>query len=115
MAPMTLEGVNARVTELAQETVLLMKQEALASREAWAHSGLLSAAQGQIQAFQARDPTHANDPEGADSYNQNNMPPKRTSVAAARDAAVAALIIAVAVEQLIEARVSEAIANHETF
>ncbi|GKC47441.1 hypothetical protein Tco_1065163 [Tanacetum coccineum] len=29
--------------------------------------GQLSAAQGQIQALQARDPTHANDPEGADS------------------------------------------------
>ncbi|GKD49489.1 hypothetical protein Tco_1278465, partial [Tanacetum coccineum] len=80
MAPMTLEWVNARVTELAQrvdvliedrqfhqETVLLMEQEALASREAWTHSGQLSAAQGQIQALQARDPTHANDPEGADS------------------------------------------------
>ncbi|GKB10888.1 hypothetical protein Tco_0844811 [Tanacetum coccineum] len=148
IAPTTLEGVNARVTELAevqeedtqdiyaviedaqdrqtrlsqrvdvliedrefhQETVLLMEQEALVSREAWAQSvglslavhqelqayrthtqiqdhriasqealtatlvaqvsflqGQLSAALGQIQALQARDSTHADDPEGADS------------------------------------------------
>ncbi|GKE26690.1 hypothetical protein Tco_1442074 [Tanacetum coccineum] len=87
VTPTTLEGVNARVTELAervdiliedrefhQETVLLMEQEALVSREAWAQSvglssaGQFSAALGQIQALQARDPTHADDPEGADSY-----------------------------------------------
>ncbi|GKA39859.1 hypothetical protein Tco_0732452 [Tanacetum coccineum] len=148
LAPTTLEGVNARVTELAavqeqdthdiyaviedtqdrqtqlfqrvdglvedrqfhQETALLLDQEALASREAWAHSvglssavhyelqayrthtqmqdyriasqeslmttliaqvsslqGQLSAALGQIQALQARDQTHADDPEGAGS------------------------------------------------
>ncbi|GKE21570.1 hypothetical protein Tco_1433082 [Tanacetum coccineum] len=105
VAPTTLKGVNARVTELAaiqeqdtqdiyaviedaqdrqtqlsqrvdvliedrqfhHETALLLDQEALASREAWAHSGQLSAALGQIQALQARDPTHADDPEGADS------------------------------------------------
>ncbi|GKD51014.1 putative reverse transcriptase domain-containing protein [Tanacetum coccineum] len=49
------------------------------------------------------------------------MPPKITSVAAARAtaaaarvAAAAALMTAAAVEQLIEARVSEALANHET-
>ncbi|GJR56747.1 putative reverse transcriptase domain-containing protein, partial [Tanacetum coccineum] len=51
--------------------------EALVSREAWAHSmglssaisllqGQLSAALGQIHALQARDQTHADDPEGAD-------------------------------------------------
>ncbi|GKB10887.1 putative reverse transcriptase domain-containing protein [Tanacetum coccineum] len=39
------------------------------------------------------------------------MPPKRTSAAAAR---AAAPMTAAAVEQLIEARVSEALANHET-
>ncbi|GJX49884.1 hypothetical protein Tco_0276729, partial [Tanacetum coccineum] len=43
----TLEGVNARVTELA--------------------AGQLSAALGQIQALQARDQTHVDDPEGAGS------------------------------------------------
>ncbi|GJR05936.1 retrovirus-related pol polyprotein from transposon TNT 1-94 [Tanacetum coccineum] len=96
--------------EFHQENVLLMEQEALVSREAWAQSvglssavhhelhayrthtqiqdyriasqesltatlvaqisllqGQLSAALGQIQALQARDPTHADDPEGADS------------------------------------------------
>ncbi|GJS11914.1 hypothetical protein Tco_0368710 [Tanacetum coccineum] len=148
VAPTTLEGVNARVTELAAvqeqdtqdiyaviedtqdrqtqlfqrvdglvedrqfhyETARLLDQEALVSREAWAHSvglslavhyelqayrthtqmqdyriasqeslmttliaqvsslqGQLSAALGQIQALQARDQTHADDPEGAGS------------------------------------------------
>ncbi|GKD74885.1 hypothetical protein Tco_1333167 [Tanacetum coccineum] len=90
IAPTTLEGVNARVTELAevqeedtqdlyamikdaqdrqtrlsqrvdvliedrefhQETVLLMEQEALVSREAWAQSmGLSSAVQQDLQAY----------------------------------------------------------------
>ncbi|GJV19805.1 hypothetical protein Tco_1368825 [Tanacetum coccineum] len=119
IAPTTLEGVNARVTELAQdaqdrqtrlsqrvdvlikdiefhqETVLLMEQEALVSREAWAQSVGLSSA--------------------------NIMPPKRTSVAAAKAAAAARAAVAAAapktvvvVEQLIEARVSAALANHET-
>ncbi|GKC10308.1 hypothetical protein Tco_1007090 [Tanacetum coccineum] len=69
--------------EFHQETMLLMEQEALVSREAWAQSealtailvaqisflqGQLSVALGQIQALQARDQTHADDPEGADSY-----------------------------------------------
>nr|GEY08884.1 reverse transcriptase domain-containing protein [Tanacetum cinerariifolium] len=76
----TLEGVNARVTELTetidvliedkefhQETVLLMEQEALVSREAWAQLVGLSSA--------------------------NNMPPKRTS-ATARAAATAARAVA---------------------
>ncbi|GKB71575.1 hypothetical protein Tco_0932987 [Tanacetum coccineum] len=90
VASTTLEGVNARVTELAatqlsqrvdvlikdrqfhHETALLLDQEALASREAWTHSvglssGQVSAALGQIQALQARDQTHADDPEGASS------------------------------------------------
>ncbi|GJW69968.1 hypothetical protein Tco_0126885 [Tanacetum coccineum] len=123
VAPTTPEGVNARVTELAvrvdglvedrqfhYETARLLDQEALVSREAWAHSvglsstvhyelqeykthtqiqdyridsqvslmttliaqvsslqGQLSATLGQIQALQARDQTHADDPEGARS------------------------------------------------
>ncbi|GKD41346.1 hypothetical protein Tco_1261553, partial [Tanacetum coccineum] len=159
IAPTTLEGVNARVTELAEENVLLMEQEALMSREAWAQSvglssavhqelqayrthtqiqdhriaslealtttlvahvsflqGQLSAALGQIQALQARDLTHVDDLEGADSCAYNNMPPKRTSavVAASVAAAATALVTAAAIEQLIEARVSAALANHET-
>ncbi|GJV74418.1 hypothetical protein Tco_1506002 [Tanacetum coccineum] len=86
----TLEGVNARVTEIAEvqeedthdlyETVLLMEQEALVSREAWAQSvelcsaGQLSAALGQIQALQARDSTHADDPEGAHTAVTESVP-----------------------------------------
>ncbi|GKE05058.1 hypothetical protein Tco_1397076, partial [Tanacetum coccineum] len=181
VAPTTLEGVNARVTELAAvqeqdtqdvyaviedtqdrqtqlfqsvdglvedrhfhyETARLLDREALVSREAWAHSvglssavhyelqayrthtqmqdyriasqeslmttliaqvsslqGQLSAALGQIQALQARDQTHADDPEGAAST-ANNMPPRRSS-ATARAAAVAAPMTAAAVEQLIK-------------
>ncbi|GKC98752.1 hypothetical protein Tco_1169027, partial [Tanacetum coccineum] len=102
VAPMTLEGVNARVTELTAvqeqdtqdvyaviedtqdrqtqlfqrvnglvedgqfhyKTARLLDQEALVSREAWAYSGQLSAALGQIQALQARGQTHADDREG---------------------------------------------------
>nr|GEU95369.1 reverse transcriptase domain-containing protein [Tanacetum cinerariifolium] len=158
VAPMTLEGVNARVTELAErvdvliedrefhyETVLLMEHEALVSREAWVQSvglslavhqelqasrththiqdhhiasqealtatlvahvsflqGQFLAALGQIQTLQARDPTHADDPEDADT-STNNMPPKRTSATAR---AAAAPMTAAAAKQLIEARVS---------
>ncbi|GKA53095.1 hypothetical protein Tco_0746410 [Tanacetum coccineum] len=171
VAPTTLEGVNARVTELAAvqeqdthdiyavieetqdrqtqlfqrvdglvedrqfhyETARLLDQEALVSREAWAHSvglsltGQLSAALGQIQALQARDQTHADDPEGAASTavglvfsflvsdNHNNMPPRRSSATARAAAATAATPMTVAaVKQLIEARVSTKLANHET-
>ncbi|GJS09422.1 hypothetical protein Tco_0366218 [Tanacetum coccineum] len=83
--------------------------------------GQLSATLGQIQALQARDQTHADDREGAAnmvvglvfsflvSDNHNNMPPKRSSATAR--AVVATIVaatpmIAAAVEQLIEARVS---------
>ncbi|GJX00108.1 hypothetical protein Tco_0184021, partial [Tanacetum coccineum] len=117
-----------------QEVALLLDQEALASREAWAHSGQLSAVLGQIHALQARDQTHADDREGAASTtvglvfsflvsdNHNNMPPRRSSAtarvvaAATRAAAVAVAtpMTVAAVEQLIEARVSAALANHET-
>ncbi|GKF41593.1 hypothetical protein Tco_0124935 [Tanacetum coccineum] len=151
--------------------MLLIEQETLVSREAWAHSvglslavhyelqayrthtqiqdhriasqealtvtlvahvsflqGQLSAALGQIQALQDRDPTHADDPEGADSSslavgfvllflvsdNHNNMPTRRSSTTARAAAAAATPMIAAAVEQLIEARVSTTLANHET-
>ncbi|GJQ99659.1 hypothetical protein Tco_0522644 [Tanacetum coccineum] len=80
------------------ETARLLDQEALVSREAWAHSVGLSST--------------------------NNMPPRRNSAtvraataavrAAAAAAAAAAPITAAVVEQLIEARVSAALANHET-
>ncbi|GKE01647.1 reverse transcriptase domain-containing protein [Tanacetum coccineum] len=72
---------------------------------------------GQLEALQARDPTHADDPEGADTSMANNIPPKRTSAAARAVVVVtaAAPMTDTAVEQLIKARVSEALANHETF
>ncbi|GJV17140.1 hypothetical protein Tco_1362463 [Tanacetum coccineum] len=72
------------------ETARLLDQEALVSRESWAHSiGLSMTVHYDMQ---------------------NNMPPKRTSAAA-----TAALMTAVAVKQLIKARVSATLANHETF
>ncbi|GJY18134.1 putative reverse transcriptase domain-containing protein [Tanacetum coccineum] len=65
VASTTLEGVNARVTELAArvdglvedrqfhyKTARLLDQEALVSREAWAHSvGLSSAVHYELQAY----------------------------------------------------------------
>ncbi|GJY96701.1 hypothetical protein Tco_0513611 [Tanacetum coccineum] len=84
-------------------------------------------------ALQARGQTYADDREGAASTtvglvfsflvsdNHNNMPPRRSSATAraaataARAAVVAAApMTAAAFEQLIEARVSAALANHET-
>ncbi|GKE92142.1 hypothetical protein Tco_1573237, partial [Tanacetum coccineum] len=82
----------------------------------------LSIALGQIQALQARDQTHAGDHKGAAHVFYivviyNNMPPKRTSAAArtaVATAAIAALMTAAVAEQLIKARVSAALDNHET-
>ncbi|GJX90968.1 hypothetical protein Tco_0344294 [Tanacetum coccineum] len=95
--------------------------------------GQLSVALGQIQALQARGQTHVDDREGAASTavglvfsflvsdNHNNMLLRRSSAtaravatAAARAAVAAATPMIAAVEQLIEARVSTALANHET-
>ncbi|GKB97412.1 hypothetical protein Tco_0983549 [Tanacetum coccineum] len=85
--------------------------------------GQLSAALGHIQALQARDPTHTDDREGAASTaaglvflflvsdNHNNMSPRRSS-ATARAVVVAAARAAAAVAT--EARVSVALANHDT-
>nr|GEV42863.1 hypothetical protein [Tanacetum cinerariifolium] len=104
VAPMTLEGVNTRVTELAKE--------ALASWEAWAYSvGLSSAVHQELQAYR----THTQIQDQRITSHEaltNNMPPKRTSAAAR--AAAAAPMTAGTIEQLIEARVSAALANHET-
>ncbi|GJY60305.1 putative reverse transcriptase domain-containing protein, partial [Tanacetum coccineum] len=94
-----------------------------------AKEGQLSAALGHIQALQARGQTHVDDREGAASMavglvfsflvsdNHNNMPPRR-SFATARAAATiraaatttATPMTVVAVEQLIEERVSAALA-----
>ncbi|GJS08925.1 hypothetical protein Tco_0365721 [Tanacetum coccineum] len=62
VAPTTLKGINARVTERVDrlvedrqfhyKTARLLDQEALASREAWAHSlGLSSAVHYELQAY----------------------------------------------------------------
>ncbi|GKB85261.1 hypothetical protein Tco_0957533, partial [Tanacetum coccineum] len=129
-----IEDAQDRQTQLSQrvdvlvedrqfhyETARLLDQEALVSRESWAYSVGLSSA-----ALQARDQTHADDREGAASTavglvfsflvsdNHNNMPPRRTSAAARAADMAAAPMTAVAVEQLIEARVFVALANHET-
>ncbi|GJX57764.1 hypothetical protein Tco_0287661 [Tanacetum coccineum] len=88
--------------------------------------GQLSAALGQIQALHARDQTHVDDREGAASMavglvfsflvsdNHNNMPPRRSFATARAVAAAATPMTAAAIKQLIEARVSVALANHET-
>ncbi|GJR72230.1 hypothetical protein Tco_0084595 [Tanacetum coccineum] len=77
VAPTTLEGVNARVTELAtvqeQDThdVYALIEDTQDRQTQLFQSvdrlGQLSAALGQVQALQARDQTHADDPEGAGS------------------------------------------------
>ncbi|GJW81746.1 hypothetical protein Tco_0145721 [Tanacetum coccineum] len=80
VAPTTLEGVNTRVTELAavqeQDTQDIYaviedtqdRQTQLSQRvDISSLHGQLSAALGQIQALQARDQSHADDPEGASS------------------------------------------------
>ncbi|GKD04707.1 reverse transcriptase domain-containing protein, partial [Tanacetum coccineum] len=90
--------------------------------------GHLATTLGEIRALQARDQVRADAPEGTASTavglvfsflvsdNHNNMPPRRSSATARAAAAAraAAPMTAAAVEQLIEARVSAALANHET-
>ncbi|GKD63579.1 hypothetical protein Tco_1305687, partial [Tanacetum coccineum] len=95
--------------------------------------GHLATTLGEIRALQARDQARADAPEDTASTvvglvisflvsdNHNNMPPRRSSAiarlaAAARAAAIVAAspMTAAAVEQLIETRVSTALANHET-
>ncbi|GJW41149.1 hypothetical protein Tco_0066994 [Tanacetum coccineum] len=117
VAPTTLEGVNPRVTEPAA----VQEQD---TQDIYA--GQMSAVLGQIQALQARDQTHADEREGAASTavglvfsflisdNHNNMPPRRSSATARAATAAAAPMTADVVEQLIEARVSTTLANHET-
>ncbi|GKC22911.1 hypothetical protein Tco_1025061 [Tanacetum coccineum] len=73
----------------------------------------LSAALGQIHALQARDQTHVDDHKGAAST-ANNMPPRRSSTTVTAAVAAVVPMTATVVEQLIEARVSAALANHET-
>ncbi|GJW41510.1 hypothetical protein Tco_0067355 [Tanacetum coccineum] len=146
VAPTTLEGVNARVTELASvqeqdtwdiydviedtqdrqtllfqrvdglvkdrhfhyETAQLLDQEALVSREAWAHSvGLSSAVHYKLQAYknhtQMQDfysvpPQIRLDSDIIQMIARNNMPPRRSSVTA-RAAATATPMTATAVTE----------------
>ncbi|GJR46589.1 hypothetical protein Tco_1314692 [Tanacetum coccineum] len=93
VVPTTLEGVNARVTELAArvdrfvedrqfhyETARLLDQEALVSREAWAHSVGLSSADNYQQHWDRLRHFRL----------ENNMPPRRSSATARAAAAAAA-------------------------
>ncbi|GKC31918.1 putative reverse transcriptase domain-containing protein [Tanacetum coccineum] len=124
VAPMTLEGVNARVTKLA----------AVQEQDTQDDYAVIEDTQDrQTQLFQRVDELVK---DGQDIYQQhwdrfrhfrlevrlmqmiaralNNMPPRRTSAAARAVAAAAAPMTAAAVEQLIAERVSAALANHET-
>ncbi|GJT62629.1 hypothetical protein Tco_1006162 [Tanacetum coccineum] len=102
------------------ETARLLDQEALISREAWAHSvGLSSAVQYELQAY--RTHTQMQDYRIALQESlmttliaQNNMLPRRSSATARASAAAATPLTTAAVEQLIEERVSATLANHET-
>ncbi|GJX68765.1 putative reverse transcriptase domain-containing protein [Tanacetum coccineum] len=107
------------------ETARLLDREALVSREAWAHTvGLSSVVHYELQAY--RTHTKMQDIRIASQESlmmtliaQNNMPLRRSSataraVATASARAAATPITVAAVKQLIEARVSAALANHET-
>ncbi|GJW57279.1 putative reverse transcriptase domain-containing protein [Tanacetum coccineum] len=80
-------------------------------------TGIVVSGLGRFRHFRL-EIDHADDPQAAAGYSAtNNMPPKRTSTATAKVVAAAravAPMTAVAVEQLIEARVSAKLANHET-
>ncbi|GKA23269.1 putative reverse transcriptase domain-containing protein [Tanacetum coccineum] len=125
VASTTLEGVNARVTELA----------AVQEQDTHDIYAMIEDTQDRFHHYKDSCQRHWDRFRhfrleirlmqmimGAAST-ANNMPPRRTyattvraAVIAARvaAAAVAALMIAAAVEQLIKARVSAALANHET-
>ncbi|GJR57546.1 putative reverse transcriptase domain-containing protein [Tanacetum coccineum] len=98
------------------ETARLLDQEALVSREAWAHSvGLSSAVHYELQGY--RTHTWMQDHRIDAQESLIAMLVARTSAAArtaAAATAVAALMTAAAVEQLIAKRVFVALANHET-
>ncbi|GKD16564.1 hypothetical protein Tco_1205722, partial [Tanacetum coccineum] len=113
-------------------------QEALVSQEAWAYSvGLSLTVHYELQVYKTHTQmqdyriasqeslmttliTHVSSLQGQLSVAlgqiQNNMPPRRSSATArvVAAAAAAALITAAVVEQLIEARVSAALVNHNT-
>ncbi|GKB04478.1 reverse transcriptase domain-containing protein [Tanacetum coccineum] len=94
-----------------------VEEEALVSREAWAHSiGLSTAVHYELQAY--RTHTQMQDYRIASQESltttliaHNNMPPKRTSAAVR---AIAAPMTAAAIEQLIKARVSGTVTRGST-
>ncbi|GJV13634.1 putative reverse transcriptase domain-containing protein [Tanacetum coccineum] len=111
---------TARLTHTQMQDYRIASQESLMMTliaQVSSLQGQLSAALGQIQALQARDQTHADDPEGAVIYDELSSATARAAVAArvaAATAAAATPMTAATVEQLIEARVSTELANHET-
>ncbi|GJS09237.1 hypothetical protein Tco_0366033 [Tanacetum coccineum] len=122
------QDIYAVIEDTQDRTNTQMQDYRIASQESLtatliAHvsalQGQFSVALGQIQALQTRGQTHADDREGAAST--NNMPPRRSSATARAAATAAARTVAATpmttavVEQLIKARVSAALANHETF
>ncbi|GJQ94761.1 putative reverse transcriptase domain-containing protein [Tanacetum coccineum] len=80
-------------------------------------TGIVVSGLGRFRHFRL-EIDHADDPQAAAGYSAtNNMPPRRTFASTARAAATTAAAApktAAVVEQLIEARVSAALANHET-
>ncbi|GJX29257.1 reverse transcriptase domain-containing protein [Tanacetum coccineum] len=128
VAPTTLEGVNARVTELdavqEQDTQdIYAVIEDTHDRQTQFHHLLGSVVTGiwtDSAHFRLEIRHHVDNP----SMGANNIPPRRTFTTTARAAAAAARAAVVAaaaapmtdaaIEQLIEARVSATLANHET-
>ncbi|GJV72326.1 hypothetical protein Tco_1492321 [Tanacetum coccineum] len=110
IAPVTLEGVNTRVTELAavqeQDTqdiyAVIEDAQDRQTRIFQSVETLIDDKQYHYETARLLD-------QEALVSRENNMPPRRSSATAA-----AAPMTAAAVEQLIEARVSAALANHET-
>ncbi|GJY06249.1 hypothetical protein Tco_0373303 [Tanacetum coccineum] len=111
VAPTTLEGVNARVTELAA----VQEQD---TQDIYAV--IKDGRDRQTQLFQRVDrlvedrQVHYETARLLDQEALNNMPPRRSSATARAAATAATPITAAAVKQLIEARVFVALANHET-
>ncbi|GKB30792.1 hypothetical protein Tco_0870193, partial [Tanacetum coccineum] len=110
-----IDSFTMRLTHTHMQDYRIASQESLMTTLIAQASSLqrqLSMALGQIQALQARDQTHADDHEGADVLPRSSAT-ARAAAAAARAAATTPMTPA-AVEQLIEARVFVALANHET-
>ncbi|GKF08016.1 hypothetical protein Tco_0042240, partial [Tanacetum coccineum] len=114
VTPTTLEGVNARVTELA----IVQEHD---THDVYAV--IEDTQDRQTQLFQRVNRLvedgqfHYEAARLLDQEALNNMPPRRSSATAAATraaAAAAAPMTVAAIEQLIEARVFVALANHET-